>query len=371
MKKGGRCFLPQLQCGGTCAAEIMDSDFLGGGGAEGSLSWLKAYYDALEPAWRARHPLVRVGMLHFLFGEFRQAEGVLTRALEEDGRLTHAYFLRALAYGAQERYGPAVSDFTALLGLDSTHALAYELRGAAYAAQGLYREAISDYDAALGLPGGENGAELYEKRGIAYSGLGEHRLAVESFDRALALDPTNQRVLRRRAWACLWLADVKRANADYTLAWRFEPRSCEAWWFAEWTGMCVGADTPEERAARVERLRRLSSVCLRPGAAPFEPRLGRLCDGVARWLAGEEAAAREVFEAMFACGEGAGDTCYWLGMVLLSGGDADGAVACIAAALDHGVPPVLLRLTLHDPRVSHLFPLFQEVLDRHAGDEVP
>ena len=74
---------------------------------------------------------------------------------------------------------------------------------------------------------------------------------------------------------------------------------------------------------------------------------------------------------MFPSGEGAGDTCYWLGMVLLSSGDADGAVTMFAAALDHGVPPVLLRLTLHEPRVSHLFSLFQDALDRHSGDEAP
>jgi tetratricopeptide (TPR) repeat protein len=349
----------------------MHIEFPGFGGAPVSLSWLKAYYDALEPVWRAGHPLVREAMLHMLFGEFQQAEGVLTRALEEDGGLTHAYFLRALAYGAQEMYEPAVSDCTAVLAQDPTHALAYELRGATYMALGRDRLAISDFDAALGLPGCENGAELYEKRGAAYSRLGEHRLAVESFDGSLATGPSNQKVLRRRAGAHLWLADVKRANADYALAWRLEPRSCEAWWYTEWTSLCLGPDTPEERAARVERLRRLSTVCLREGAAPFEPRLGRLCAGVADFLAGEEAAARQVFEAMFPEGEGAGDTCYWLGMTLLSGGDDDGAVACIAAALDCGVQPVLLRLTLHDPRVSHLFPRFQEVLDQNVGDGAP
>ncbi len=340
----------------------MDSHFPGFWATGGSLPWLKAYYDALEPVWRSRHPLMQEAMLHLLAGSFRQAEGVLTRALAQDGRLTHAYFLRAVADSTLEMYGPAVSDCTALLALDPAHALAYALRGAAYMAQGKQREAISDFDAALRLPGCENGAELYEKRGTAYSGLGEYRLAVESFDRALALDQTNQKVLRRRAWAYLWLADVKRANADYTLAWRLEPRSCQAWWFAEWTSMCLGPDTPEERAARVERLRRLSSVCLRQGATPFESRLGRLCDGVTHWLVGADAVAREVFEAMFSGGEGAGDTCYWLGMALLGSGDNEGAVACIDAALDHGVQPVLLRLAVHEPRVSHLFPLFQEAL---------
>jgi len=349
---------------------FMDPNFPDEGFAGDPLPWLKPYHDELQQAARS-HPLVREGLLHFLVGESQQALDVLTLALAQDSLLSHAYFLRAMAYCALEVYAPAVLDFTALLELDSGHALAYELRGTAYAAQGLYREAIADFDAALGLPRCQNEAELNEKRGIAYSKLGEHRLAVESFDRSLALDPANQKVLRRRAFARLWLADVERANADYTLAWRLEPRSCEAWWFAEWTSLCLGPDTPEARAARVERLRRLSSVCLREGAAPFEPRLGRLCDGVARWLAGEEAAAREVFEAMFPNGEGAGDTCYWLGMVLLSGGDAAGAVAMFAAALDRGVQPVLLRLTSHDARVSHLFPLFQEVLDRHAGDEAP
>ena len=333
---------------------FMNFDFLGGGFASDPLTSLKPYLDVLQQAARS-HPLVREGLLYFMVGKFQQALGVLTLALEQDALLIHAYFLRAMAYCALEVYAPAVSDFTALLKLDSRHVLAFELRGIAYAAQGFYHEAIADFEAALAFPQCENGAELYEKRGVAHSCLGEHRLAAESFGRSLALDPTNQQVLRRRAFAYLWLAEVEQANADYTLAWRLEPRSCEAFWMSEWTSMCLGPDTLETRAARLERLRQLASVCLREGAAPFEPRLGRLCDGVARWLAGGDAAAREGFEAMFPSGEGAGGTCYWLGMVLLSSGDADGAVTMFAAALDHGVPPVLLRLTLHEPRVSHLF----------------
>ena len=348
----------------------MNFDCFGAGGAADSLPWFKLYRAELQQAARS-HPLVREGMLHFVVGQYQQALGVLTLALEQDALLTHAYFLRAMVHCSLEAYALAVGDFTALLALAGTHALAYELRGTANAAQGLYREAIADFDAALGLPQCENEAELYGKRGIAYSRLGEHRLAVESYSRSLALDPTNQKVLRRRAKDRLWLAEVDLANADYTLAWRIEPRSCEAWYMSEWTALCLGPDTPEARAARLSRLGQLATLCLREGAAPFEPRLGRLCDGVARWLAGENAAAREVFEAMFASGEGGGDTCYWLGMVLLGSSDADGAVTMFLAALDHGVPPVLLRLTVHEPRVSHLFSLFQDVLDRHCGDDAP
>ena len=135
----------------------------------------------------------------------------------------------------------------------------------------------------------------------------------------------------------------------------------------EWIGLCLGPDTPEARTTRLERLRQLASLCLRQGAAPHEQRLGRMCDGVVRWLAGEEAAAREAFEAQFAREEGAADTCYWLGMVLLSGGDTTGAGELFAAALDHGVPPVLFRLALHEPSVGALF---KEALSA-ADDEAP
>ena len=135
--------------------------------------------------------------------------------------------------------------------------------------------------------------------------------------------------------------------------------------------MCLGPDTPEARAGRIARLGQLASLCRRADAAPFEPRLGRLCDGMARWLAGEDAVARAAFEAMFQSGEGGGDTSYWLGMALLSSGDTDRAMTMIASALDHGVPPVLLRLTIHEPRVSHLFPLLRQVLDHHPDEEVP
>jgi tetratricopeptide (TPR) repeat protein len=349
----------------------MNSTFFGSGMAGDPLSSLGPFLDELLRSALSHPLLVQDVLLHFMAGRYQQALEVLSQALERDARLTHAYFLRAITYCALKEYAAAASDFTAVLDLDRTHALAYELRGAVSAAQGSYREAIADYTAALGLSARGDETGLHEKRGIAHSCLGEHDLAVENFDRALALDPTNAQVLRRRALARLWLAEVGQANADYTRAWRLDPRSLEAWFLSEWTSMCLGPDTPEARAARLARLGQLASLCQRAGAAPFEPRLGRLCDGVARWLAGEDAAAQAVFEAMFPSGEGAGDTCYWLGMALLSGGDNDGAVACIAAALDHGVPPVLLRLTVHEPRVSHLFPLLREVLDRHIEEEAP
>ena len=313
------------------------------------------------------HPLVASGLLLFLGGEVRQAYDVLTRALEQDAPFPSAYLLRALASCVLEAYASAINDLTALLVLDSTHALAYELRGIIYAACGSGRAAITDFDAALGLRRREERAGLYEKRGEAYTSLGEHGLAAESFGQALALDPENTRVLCLRARAFLWLVDAERARADYALAWRLDPRRCDAWWMVEWIGLCLEPDTPEARTARLERLRQLASLCLRQGAAPHEQRLGRLCDGVVRWLAGDEAAAREAFEAQFAGEEGAGDTCYWLGMVLLSGGDVTGAGELFAAALDHGVPPVLFRFALHEPSVGALF---KEALSA-ADDEAP
>lgn len=168
----------------------------------------------------------RGNVYYFQLGDDDAAMEEYTAALDRDGGLSEAYLMRGTIYLEWEDYNSAISDFSAVIDMetDSTLlALAYLRRGEAYAGRGSTTLALDSFTAALEIDP-ENVA-AYIGRGYLRMDREEDALAVADFTRAIELEPDNFAAYEGRAYAHASAGRNVLAVADMTRAIELDPQN--------------------------------------------------------------------------------------------------------------------------------------------------
>ncbi|MFI0777335.1 tetratricopeptide repeat protein [Streptomyces sp. NPDC021212] len=151
-----------------------------------------------------------------------------------------ARLLRGRVHWQAERYGHAVSDYTAALVLDPEHEKAFVWRALTHERIGNFEEAIADWGEAIRIEPDSSWNHTF--RGHASLSLGRRDEALADFNRAIELDPGQGWALVRRAEVYRELgrhqealADLDRAlgmDPEYTMA--YAERSRCLWQMERW-----------------------------------------------------------------------------------------------------------------------------------------
>jgi tetratricopeptide (TPR) repeat protein len=154
-------------------------------------------------------------------GDYDQAIGEYTTAIQLDPASMQAFLQRADAYRLKGDYGQALADYSAALRLDPANALALLQRGQVHWTMGQVEEAIADFTAALQLD--PKNAVAYHYRGKALADAGDLDGAVVNFSEALRLDPYYAWAYHDSGEAYLAQKHYDRAIGDYSEAIRLNP----------------------------------------------------------------------------------------------------------------------------------------------------
>jgi tetratricopeptide (TPR) repeat protein len=120
--------------------------------------------------------------------DFQKAVQYCSRALRFDPRNAFTLNERGAALSFMDKYGDAISDYTAAIRLEPKSALMFRNRGSAYYYQGEYQKALEDCNEAIRLD--PNYARAYQTRGKVFKALEKPREAEADYARAVQLDPS-------------------------------------------------------------------------------------------------------------------------------------------------------------------------------------
>jgi tetratricopeptide (TPR) repeat protein len=136
------------------------------------------------------------GEAHYENGEYDQAFSELTKAIEIDPGLAHAYIIRGMAYNDKGEHDLAIADFTKVIEIKPTDAHAYDARGMAYGNKGEYDLAVADYNKAIEID--PTIANAYRGRARVYTYKGEYDKAWKDVYEAQALGhPVDPKLLEK------------------------------------------------------------------------------------------------------------------------------------------------------------------------------
>jgi len=154
-------------------------------------------------------------------GDYDQAIGEYSTALQMDPASAQAFLQRADAYRLKGDYVKALADYTSALRLDPAHALALLQRGQVHWIMGQVEEAIADFSTVLQLD--PKNAVAYHYRGKALADAGDLDGAVVNFSEALRIDPYYAWAYHDSGEAYAAQRNYERAISDYSEAIRLNP----------------------------------------------------------------------------------------------------------------------------------------------------
>ena len=154
-------------------------------------------------------------------GDYDQAIGEYTAALQLDPASVTALLQRADAHRLKGAYVQALADYSSALRLDPANAMALLQRGQVHWIIGQGQEAIADFTAALQID--TKNAVAYHYRGKALADTGDLDGAVVNFSEALRLDPYYAWAHHDSGDAYAAKGNPDRAIADYSEAIRLNP----------------------------------------------------------------------------------------------------------------------------------------------------
>jgi len=131
--------------------------------------------------------LIKQGDAYRNQGQWDNAVGAYSQALELENTQAEAYYGRGIAYNANGQYDLAIADFTEAMKLQPKEAVLYYNRGITYDVKGQYDLAIADFTQAIEL--NPSMAEAYDGRGKAYAKSGDLKAAMFDLDTAITIDP--------------------------------------------------------------------------------------------------------------------------------------------------------------------------------------
>ncbi|GHV02365.1 hypothetical protein FACS189485_02590 [Spirochaetia bacterium] len=139
--------------------------------------------------------------------EYQTIIAECTKVIELDSSSYYSYYNRAHAYDNLENYEAAIADLTTMIqilsgrkkeeGDDIAYAYAYSARGEVCYEEGKYANALKDYNDAIDWSNKcteiDNNwlAETYNERALTYKALGDKTRANADFEMAVKLDPKN------------------------------------------------------------------------------------------------------------------------------------------------------------------------------------
>ncbi len=106
------------------------------------------------------------GVYYHEEGNYEQAIGEYTKAIEINPNYAEAYNNRGLSFYNQTKYEQAITDYTKAIELNPKYADAYNNRGIVYYDQGQHNQAIKDYSKAIEV--NKSYAKAYHNRGLVY-----------------------------------------------------------------------------------------------------------------------------------------------------------------------------------------------------------
>ncbi len=106
-------------------------------------------------------------------GQYKQAIGYTTKAIELDPSCAIAYGNRGLAYACMKQYRKSIKDYNKAIGLAPKEKWTYLVRGNAYEELGDHEKAIYDYNEAIKLA--PHFMQAYNRRSAIYKKLGNRR----------------------------------------------------------------------------------------------------------------------------------------------------------------------------------------------------
>ncbi|MBF0566690.1 MAG: tetratricopeptide repeat protein [Nitrospirae bacterium] len=159
-------------------------------------------------------------------GNFRQAIGEFSRAIEIEPNNSAGYTGRGVSYEMVGDFRQAIGDFTNAIKLKPDSDLAFNGRGYSYLRTGDYPQAINDFSRAIELK--PDGSISYAGRGVSYQSMGNHQQAIGDFSRAIAIDPRNGDTFANRALSFLNTGNYQLAVNDYRTAARLGNKTAQS-----------------------------------------------------------------------------------------------------------------------------------------------
>ena len=126
------------------------------------------------------------GNLNFYRQKYDDALDDFDRAIELNASYQHAYYARAMVFGALKDYDLAMDDYDHLLSLNAQYLNAYIGKANIYTKKKDHESAIKELTKAITIA--PNYLAAYNNRGLSYAGTGAYDLAVNDFKKAILLD---------------------------------------------------------------------------------------------------------------------------------------------------------------------------------------
>ena len=186
---------------------------------------------------------------HLHNGQYEEAIGDYTRALELSPQDAELYNLRGFCYWNLHRLDLALPDFDMAVRLDASHALAFKNRAFSFYCLGQYEEALRDYTRSIELD--PNDADTYVSRGRTFLHSGKHESAVEDFSRAIRMEAGDAASFYLRAEAHRRLGEPDLAIVDYSRAIELDPNTIEIY---QGRGLAY-REKSRQKASEEERMR--------------------------------------------------------------------------------------------------------------------
>jgi tetratricopeptide (TPR) repeat protein len=161
------------------------------------------------------------GYARFLIDEHEQAVELLLRAVELDKSNLSARYRLSQAYSKLGRIEEAVAELTAILQIDSDHAIPFVVRGYHLMMLGQHDQAAEDFQSALDLEPKE--VQALRGRALVYELKGDRKQALKILDQALQIDPGNEECLLDRSRMSMSEHDLDAAEKDLDLVIQSSP----------------------------------------------------------------------------------------------------------------------------------------------------
>ena len=125
-----------------------------------------------------------------------QALVAVDRALALNPSSAEAYYIRGTILAGQNKYGPAIDDFSKAVSLNPVYADAYNARGKAFCGGKYFNRGLYDFNRAIDLD--QYLADAYLNRAGIWYKKGDLERAEADYSRAVKLDPDQAEVLNNR-----------------------------------------------------------------------------------------------------------------------------------------------------------------------------
>jgi len=160
------------------------------------------------------------------FADFNQNQATIFDP-NKNNHCAFAYNGRGIARSKLGNHAEAISDFTAVIRIDTKDAEAYTNRGISKAALGKCEEAVADYTQAILI--NPNLAEAYTNRGYMKCSLQDYQGAISDFNQTIRINPNSDKGYNNRGIAKYLSGDKYGGLADYDQAIRIKPNDGETY----------------------------------------------------------------------------------------------------------------------------------------------